>query len=122
MVEKRKVGRPRKEIKVEDYAGSLNPDCEMATKGFVKRLLRKLDRNNHSVSDGYMVSACITMAVGVLSIFISMMLNMPIGVFGGIFAIMCAFIAKDILISILTFDTTSKDIQKFEFPKEECEE
>ena len=44
MTEPKKRGRPRKVVKTEE---SINPDCEQATKGYVKALIRSTRDHTH---------------------------------------------------------------------------
>jgi hypothetical protein len=58
MTEAKKRGRPKKEEKEEKVE---NPDCEPATKGFVKCLMRKYDNGHtHEQSVGGVISMITT--------------------------------------------------------------
>ncbi len=114
-----KRGRPKKAAE--------NPDCEVATKGYVKCVVRSV----HSVYnfDGCFMKAALADAVVMAAVALwAMMCNISPALVGLIIAIGIVFIAHDVFVSFMLFRTSSdmKCIQPHTEPpcerKKECDE
>jgi len=120
---KRSVGRPRKNAKKQE-----NPDCEVATKGFVKRVARKLD-TMHNMNHNHLPSCLCWLALGMLYAIVAFLIALPIHEIAIISLIPLSISLHDFMMHAAVKNDQRKDcsfMQKHEDPpcepKRGCEE